>query len=99
MRLFVPLACLLLLSACGSPADVVGSPFDGFGGFVSDTVSFRLNPNRPADESVNIRRVLGQDVPSDPVLPEEGNIWPSLPRPEPTMQNIERPPPMAATPR
>ncbi len=97
MRPIAPLGLLLLLSACNS----VGNPLDGFGGFLGDTISFQSNPNRPIPESDNIRRVMGQEVENEPILSETGNIWPAMPRVEPTRITLEQAPPahpMAAAP-
>lgn len=97
MRPIAPLGLLLLLSACTSLGNMFGNPFDGFGGFFGDTVSFRANPNRPIPESDNARRVMGQEVVADPVLPEPGNIWPGMPRSDATRMDIERPPTTTST--
>jgi hypothetical protein len=85
MRRIALLGFVLLLSACG---DYVSSPFDGFGGFMRD--SFTLDPNRPASDSQNVRRVLGGSADAEPLLPEAGNIWPPPPRPDPSLEDIEK---------
>ena len=97
MRPLAPLGLLLLLSAC----NVVGNPLDGFGGFLGDTISFQSNPNRPIPESDNIRRVMGQEVENEPILSETGNIWPAMPRVEPSRMTLEQAPaarPLATAP-
>lgn len=92
MRPFASLVLLLPLAACGTVGNIVGNPFDGFADFLGDTVSFKANPNRPVPESDNIRRVMGQDVQAEPILSEAGNIWPAMPRVEPTKSALEQPP-------
>jgi hypothetical protein len=64
----------LVLSGCG----VVGSPFDGFGGFIADTHTPIRAPNRPAGDSQNIHRVEGESVMPEPLLSATGNVWPDL---------------------
>jgi hypothetical protein len=85
MRRIALLGFVLLLSACG---DYVGSPFDGFGGFMHD--SFTFNANRPVADSITVRRVLGDTADAEPLLPEAGNIWPPPPRPDPSLSDIEK---------
>ena len=102
MRLFhVPprtaiFGMVLMLSACQTVSDsvggYVGDPSDGWFGFLGDTISFKANPNRPLPESDNIRRAMGEDVQVEPVVTEAGNIWPSQPRAEPTVQALQRAP-------
>jgi hypothetical protein len=79
MRRVALLGSLLLLSACS-----------GFGGFLGDTMTIRRNANAPQATSDNIHRAMGQQVDVTPLLPEPGNVWPGPPRPEPTLQDIER---------
>jgi hypothetical protein len=93
MRRLLLLGSLLALPGCQS---YVGNPFDGFGGFLSDTTSFRTDPNRPSADSENMKRAMGEAVNAPPLLPEPGNVWPGPPRPEPTLQDIERDPGMPA---
>jgi hypothetical protein len=90
MRRIVLIGSVLLLPGCQTVGQYVGNPFVGFGGFVSDTVSFRLNPNAPVGNAENLQRAKGQDVAATPLLPEPGNVWPAPPKPEPTLQDIER---------
>ncbi len=80
------LGFVVLLPGCA----YVGNPFDGFGGFLADTTNYRLNPNRPMVDSVNLHRAMGQQVDVAPLLPEAGNVWPGPPKPDPTLQDIER---------
>ena len=84
MRPLAPLGLVLLLGAC-SFSDGFTNPFEGMGGYIGDTITFRSGPNRPLAESDNIRRAMGDDVEVEPMLPESGNIWPGTPRQDPTM--------------
>ncbi len=87
MRRIALLGLTLLLPACSTYA---GNPFDGFGGFLSDTVNFQRNRNQPTGDSVNMNRVRGEDVATEPLLPEPGNVWPGLPKAEPTLGELMR---------
>jgi hypothetical protein len=87
MRRIALLGLTLLLPACQS---YVGNPFDGFGGFIGDTHTFRLNPNRPVGDSPNMLRAEGKEVDQEPLTPEPGNVWPRPASPEPTLQDLER---------
>ncbi len=77
MRLSASLAASVtlvgLLSGCGT---IAGSPFEGFGGFITDTHTLRANPNRPVSEGETVHRVLGQPAELEPLTPETGNVWP-----------------------
>jgi hypothetical protein len=90
MRPIILLGSVVLLAGCQSAGNYVGNPFDGFGGFVGDTVTTNLNPNRPMGDSENLRLAMGQDVQAPPLLPESGNVWPGPPPPEPTLEDIVR---------
>ena len=96
MRPFAMFGLLLSLAACSVIDDgvgsIVGNPTDGLLDFIGDTVSFKSNPNRPEPESDTIRRAMGQDVQSEALVSETGNIWPTMPRQEPTMQELQRAP-------
>ena len=96
MRLLAPLGLLLLLTACNSAGGgigtMIGNPADGWLDFIGDTVSFRTNPNRPEPESDTIRRVMGQEIEAEPLTTETGNIWPAMPRREPTAVDLENAP-------
>jgi hypothetical protein len=48
------------------------------------------NPNFPAGDSENMRRVVGEQVDSPALTTEPGDIWPGPLQPEPTLQDIER---------
>ncbi len=80
------LGLVLLLPGCA----YVGNPFDGFGGFISDTNTIRRNVNSPPGDSINMQRARGEEPTSMPLLPEQGNIWPGPPPPEPTLSDLEK---------
>jgi len=88
MRRIAPFGLVLLLPACGSVGDYVGNPFDGFGGFLADSVT--INANQPIAESSNAHRVMGDQADVEPLLPETGNIWPAAPRPDPSLADIQK---------
>jgi len=88
MRRFL-LGLTLLLCGC-SDSNPFGNPFVGFGGFLSDTVTFSRNRNLPAGDATNMQRVQGQDASVEPLLPEPGNVWPGPPPPEPTLEDIQK---------
>ena len=48
------------------------------------------NPNFPAGDSENMRRVVGEQVDLPALTTEPGDIWPGPLQPEPTLQDIER---------
>ena len=48
------------------------------------------NPNFPAGDSENMRRVTGEQVESPALTPEPGDIWPGPVPPEPTLQELEQ---------
>ncbi len=73
-----------------SSSDIVGNPLVGAGGFIADTHTYHRGPNRPVGDSDNMRRVAGQDMASDPLLPEEGNIWPGPIPADKTLADIEK---------
>jgi hypothetical protein len=75
MRLIALFATLLLLSGCG------------FGDFLSDTHTFRSDPNSPLGNSENMRRVEGQVVDVTPLQTEPGNVWPG---PVPSLSDLQR---------
>ena len=47
------------------------------------------NPNRPAGDSDNMRRVLGQDSPTAALESEPGDVWPGPLPPSPTLRDME----------
>jgi hypothetical protein len=85
MRRLFPLALLLLLPACS----YVGNPFAGIGSFFGDTVSYNTKPNSPRDVAPNMQRVRGEDVTTEPLLTEEGNVWPGPLPPAKTLSDLE----------
>jgi len=80
------LGLTLLLPGCA----YVGNPFDGFGGFIGDTHTIHRDANSPPGDSINMQRARGDAAPTDPLLPEQGNIWPGPPPPEPTLSDLEK---------
>jgi hypothetical protein len=84
------LGLTLLLPGCESVGNLVGNPLSGFGDFIGDTHNIYRGPNQPAGDSVNMRRVTGEQPPAEPLLPEPGNVWPGPPEPEPTLADIQR---------
>lgn len=87
MRRIAMLGLTLLLPAC---QNYVGSPFVGFGGFIGDTQTFHLNPNRPPGDAPNMLRAEGREAEQEPLTPEPGNVWPRPASPEPTLEDLER---------
>lgn len=84
---FALLGLTLVLPACQT---LVGDPTDGAGGFLADTHTFHTNPNKPVGDAPNLLRAEGKDAGQEPLVPEEGNVWPGPATPEPTLQDIER---------
>jgi len=75
----IALACLCLaLSGCG------------YNTWWNAPYTSGTNPNLPAGDSENMRRVLGQDVEVPALTPEPGDIWPGPLPPEPTLQELEQ---------
>jgi hypothetical protein len=81
-RLVLLLGTALSLSGCV-----------GFGDFVSDAAIVGTNPNQPMGDSLNMRRVQGQQAEAAPILPQSGNVWPRGVEPLPTLQDLETAPP------
>ena len=48
------------------------------------------NPNVPIEDSLNMRRAMGEGVAVKPLAPEPGNIWPGPLPPPRTLQDLER---------
>jgi hypothetical protein len=48
-----------------------------------------FNPNMPAGDSENMRRVEGDTAPTKPLLTEPGDIWPGPLPPAPTLKDLE----------
>ena len=88
MRRIAPvLLTSALLAGC---ATHVGNPADGLGGFLGNVVRLGGNPNRPAVDSPNARRVMGAEVVAEPLESEAGNIWPGPLPPARSMSDMQR---------
>jgi hypothetical protein len=75
----VTLTCLCLaLSGCG------------YNTWSNPPFSSGTNPNFPAGNSENMRRVMGEDVESAALTPEPGDIWPGPLPPAQTLQDLEK---------
>ena len=48
------------------------------------------NPNFPADDSENLRRVMGEQVDAPALTPESGDVWPGPLPAEPTLQDLQQ---------
>jgi len=48
------------------------------------------NPNFPAGDSENLRRVTGEQVEMPVLMTEPGDVWPGPLPPEPTLQELEQ---------
>ena len=48
------------------------------------------NPNVPVEDSINLRRSMGEGVAVRPLTPEPGNIWPGPLPPPKSLQDLER---------
>lgn len=88
MRRIAPvLLTTALLAGC---ATHIGNPTAGMGGFLGDVLRLSGNPNRPAADSPNARRVMGAEIVADPLESEPGNIWPGPLPPARTMSDMQR---------
>ncbi|MGC4106901.1 MAG: hypothetical protein QM753_11195 [Thermomicrobiales bacterium] len=87
MRRTALLGLAVVLSGC---QNYVSSPFDGFGGFISDTHGFQSDPNRPSGNTPNMLRASGQEVDIEPLTVESGNVWPGPAQEGPTLQDLQR---------
>ena len=72
-------ALILLLPGCAD-----------FGDFVGDTLTYDTNPNLPAGNSENMRRVMGSETPVGVLQTEPGNVWPTGVESAPTLQELEQ---------
>ena len=79
-----------LYDAADFVGGMVGNPLDGFFGFIGDTHTYHLNPNRPSGDAPNILRAEGRQVGLEPLATEPGNVWPGPIAPDPTLQDIQR---------
>ena len=63
----------------------------GTGVFLDHTTQwFGHNPNTPAGSSETFQRIRGETVDVPPLVPENGNVWPTDTGPDLTMQDIEK---------
>ena len=63
----------------------------GTGVFLDHTTQwFGANPNTPAGSSETFLRIRGENVDVPPLVPENGNVWPTDAGPDLTMQDIEK---------
>jgi hypothetical protein len=86
MRRLVPLGLVLLLPAC----NYVGNPTDGSGTFLKNTLLPYANANRPQGDMPTMQRVTGRPIDAEPLLPEEGNVWPGPLPPAKTLGDLQR---------
>jgi len=77
MRRIVLLSLVLSLSGCGYKT-WWNPPFSG-----------GYNPNQPSTDSENMRRVMGDKGPVEPLTTEPGDIWPGKPPPPPTLKDLQ----------
>ena len=78
MRRFALTCLCLALSGCG------------YNTWSNPPFTTGSNPNLPADDSENMRRVMGEQVEAPTLTPEPGDIWPGPLPPSPTLQDLER---------
>ena len=63
----------------------------GTGVFLDHTTQrFGAVPNTPAGSSETFLRIRGQSVTVPPLMPEQGNVWPTDNKPDQTMQDLEK---------
>jgi hypothetical protein len=86
----MPRIALMVLVIALTGCHYAGDPSVGMGSFLGDTHTFKSNPNAPVGAGENIKRVRGDDVASEPLLPEPGDVWPGPLPPEPTLADIEK---------
>ncbi len=78
-RLALPLA-MMTLAGCS-----------GFGQFTRNTFTLPgANPDLPSGTSEVMQRVQARPLPTEPIEPEAGNVWPGPPKPFPTLSEVER---------
>ena len=78
MRRSALLGPLLLLGGCS-----------GLGHFFSDTARLPgQNPNATTGVSENLQRSRGVEPSTDPIRPQDGNVWPGPPQPLPTLSDV-----------
>lgn len=99
MRRIASIGFILALTGCGmtddiagasfpTPADYVGNPVSGMGTLFVDTHTPLRNPNRPNSDAPNVKRMTGQTVVADALLPDTGNVWPAPFKPDPTLSDV-----------
>jgi hypothetical protein len=76
---FVCFSLLLMLAGCGG----------GYHTWSDLPFTTGSNPNLPAGDSENMRRVQGQTANIQPLTPEPGDVWPGPIKPPPTLQDLE----------
>lgn len=88
MRRIASLRLTLTLSTLAlSPLALGGC---GYKAWMSPPFASNGNPNAPAEDSANMRRVMGEPVDVTPLTPEPGDIWPGPLQPSPTLQDLEQ---------
>jgi hypothetical protein len=102
MRRIASIGFILALSGCGmtdnlpsaslgNPAeDYIGSPVSGMGSLFADTHTPFRNPNRPVSDAQNVKRLTGQAVVADALLPDTGNVWPGPFKPAPSLSDVAK---------
>jgi hypothetical protein len=80
MRRTLFLGLLLTLSGCGG----------GLHTWYNLPFTTGSNPNLPAGDSENMRRVMGETASVMPLTPEPGDVWPGPIKPPPTLQDLEK---------
>lgn len=75
----IALTGLLLLSGC-----------TGFGHFISDTHTFKSNPNAPKGDSLSMQRANGQAGAAPVIYPESGQVWPTAIPTMPSLAQIQK---------
>lgn len=60
------------------------------GNYVSSTLDPFGNPNTPASSSINMQRARGNEVATQTILPQPGDVWPGKPQPIPTLAEIQK---------
>lgn len=78
-RLLPAAALLPLLAGCAGVGSYMHDSLDPFG-----------TPNAPQNQSVNMRRALGESVAVKPITPQEGDVWPGPVKPVPTLSQIQK---------
>jgi hypothetical protein len=79
MRRNLTFGLLLLLAGCGG----------GYSSWHDLPFTTGTNPNMPAGDSANMRRVVGQSAAVEPLTPEAGDVWPGPIKPPPTLEDLE----------